>query len=671
MKDRFLPKGLGALFFILVLHIAKAQSPDTSTVMLEPIVVTASQPLTAADPVSYAEITRKEIAASYQGQEPVMILDRLPSVNWYADAGNAQGYAYFRLRGMDQTRVNMTLDGVPLNEPEDQGVYFNNFPDFLSAVQQVQVQRGVGLSKNGTASYAGSMDFTGPDLYGAGGKRFEAGFGSFGTYRAMAEYRSGLQGNKGLYLRGSHVQGDGYKDHSGHSGQSLFFSTGWQQASTGWKLTAFAGTQANDMAWIGVPPDQVNADPRTNANSRFEDDRFSQAMLILANTRELSEQSQLRSGVYYSFLRGNYDFDLYNFLGLAPGAEVYNYAFQSHFPGFYTQWLYRGDQVRLAAGLHGNLYARRHNGSERSLGELYQNTGYKQESSAFAKAELPLGNKLKLLADMQLRQVGFQYNGSLAMEDLSWTFFNLRAGLSYAPEGLWEFYYSIGSTGREPTRNDLFGGNDDPLEGNPGEVFLFINQPERVVDQELGMRFRGKRGYLDLNAFYMDFNREIVLNGQFGPNGLALSDDVERSYRRGLELVGGLQLSDSWSIRHASSYNHTRIEEFGISFSHVLTPRWKLFQEVRWEANGWDVALNYQYQGVQLSDLANTTEISGFGLLNAQVAYQWQKLSAHVQVNNLLDEQVLRSGYVDYAGVTRYFVGTPLSYQVMLRMELP
>jgi iron complex outermembrane receptor protein len=168
-------------------------------------------------PITFQNIYSKEIKAKSTGQEPSFLLSETPSITNYSDAGNSQGYSYFRLRGIDQTRINMTLDGVPLNEPEDQGAYFSNYPDILNSVSKIQIQGGVGTSKNGVASYGGSVQLFSPNLTDSTKTTFGLGFGSFNSLRVFGEYNSGIKNKKALYVRASQIYSDGYKYNSSNN----------------------------------------------------------------------------------------------------------------------------------------------------------------------------------------------------------------------------------------------------------------------------------------------------------------------------------------------------------------------------------------------------------------------------------------------------------------------
>jgi iron complex outermembrane receptor protein len=630
---------------------------DTIKQLDEVIIIYQADKLT---PITYQNINSKELKAKSTGQEPSFILSETPSITNYSDGGNSQGYAYFRLRGIDQTRINLTLDGVPLNEPEDQGAYFSNYPDILNSVSRIQIQRGVGTSKNGAASYAGSVQLFSPNLRDSTKTTFGLGYGSFNSLRAFGEYNSGIKNKKAIYVRASQVYSDGYKYHSSNNSQSIFVSSGLFYDKSTWKLNVLAGQQKNKMAWLGVADSLINIDRRSNANSKQEKDKFFQSLVQLQNFWQINQSSFLQSSVYYTFLNGNYDFDFNNFLGLAPTEELYNYAFQSNLLGFYSNYSFSKKKFNLKTGVHGNIYNRKHTGSEKSLGELYQNTGFKNEASVFTKADYSI-KWLSIFADIQYRYVNFDYAGQVSLQKLNWSFLNPKAGLSASPNRYSVFYYSIGSTGREPTRNDMFGGNDDLLADSLGNPVLSNTKAEYVLNHELGFRYQKKKLNLNLNIYYMDFKNEIVLDGKFGPNGLALTNNVEQSIRTGLETTISYKINKNIYLVNNSSFNYSRIQEKTESFSPILTPPIIINQEVIFEKTNFTIAMSGRYQHSSFIDFANTESVKSYFLLNSRMSYATRDFQFSLFLNNITNTKYFNQGYVDFDGSNKYFVQAPIN----------
>lgn len=635
---------------------------NTDTTIIDNVMI-MNYSASSLSPVSFQNLDKAWIQKRSVGQEPSFLLSQTPSITAYSDAGSTQGYAYFRLRGIDQTRINMTLDGVPLNEPEDQGAYFSNYPDFLNSVSNVQIQRGVGTTQNGVASYAGSIQLYSPFLLDSAKVRCGGNYGSFNSYRLFGEYTSGLKNKKAFYVRLSQLHSDGYKYNSANNSQSVFWIGGLYLSKSTWKLLGVSGWQRNQLAWLGVSADSIAKDPRSNANTR-EKDQFMQHMLQLQNHWYLSDRSTLNSTLYYNHLKGNYDFDYNNFAGLPANGEMYNYAFLSHLLGFFSTYNYEVRTAKFVAGLHANHYTRSHIGSVNTTGELYRNKGLKNEVSAFVKLNHEFLPRLSYLLDLQLRHSTFDYQGTASLQQQAWTFFNPKAGLNYRLRKNLKVYYGIGQTHREPTRTDMFGGNDDLLVDSLGNAILFINAPERVVDQELGVRINGSKFRVNANVYYMDFKNEIVLNGKFGANGLALNSNVSKSYRMGVEVDGQLKIYKWLTYVLNASYNHSEIQNQGLTFTPILTPKLIMNNELDVDFKRWNMAWELRYQGASFIDFSNERQINEYVLVNTRLGYKYKAWTFTGRINNVLNTRYYNNGYVDTE--PKYFVQAPMHYSISI-----
>ena len=657
------------IFLLLVLLIifgkVGAQSvlkTDTAQLLKE---ISISYEASKLHPVSFTNIYGRELKSKSTGQEPSFLLSETPSITAYSDAGNTQGYSYFRIRGIDQTRINITMDGVPLNEPEDQGAYFSNYPDILNSVNSMQIQRGIGTSKNGSASYGGSVQLFSPTLRDSAQTTVGVGYGSFNSWRAFAEYNSGIKNRKALYVRVSQIGSDGYKYNSGNHSKSIFVSSGLFNKKATWKMTMAAGDQANELAWLGVSDSLIKADKRTNGNTD-EHDKFTQGLLQFQNLWHPNNSSNLQSSIYSTFLKGNYDFNLNSFLGLPGTNELYNYAFQSNLLGFFSNYRLSGKSFNLITGMHANTYNRRHIGSEKSIGQLYTNTGYKNEWSAFSKLNFTVKN-FTLFSDIQYRYTEFSYRGDVLLNTLKWRFLNPKAGLTYKVKNQSLLYYSIGKTGREPTRNDIFGGNDNLLSDDAGNALIFAKNSEMVINQELGFRHQTQKLTFDLNLYYMNFKNEIVLDGKLGPNGLNLTNNVDESYRRGVELSLKYTINSNLTLNNNSSLNHSRIKEQGEVFQPVLTPFLILNQEVVWSNKRFLIGLSARYQSQSYIDFANSESVKNYCFLNSRVQYHIRRVELSCFAYNITNTTYFNNGYVDSDGSRKLFVQAPANFYTALK----
>jgi iron complex outermembrane receptor protein len=629
-------------------------TPDSSVLMKE---VTVSYRADRLTPVTFQNLNGKELKAKSTGQEPSYLLAETPSITVYSDAGSTQGYSYFRMRGIDQTRINISLDGVPLNEPEDQGAYFSNYPDLINSVSWVQIQRGIGTTKNGVASYGGSVQLFSSNLNDSSFTRFGVDYGSFNSHRIFGEFNSGIKNNKAFYIRASQIYSDGYKYNSSNNSQSVFLSGDIVHDKSTFKINALIGHQQNQLAWLGVPEALIDQDRRTNADDN-ERDNFTQALVQVQHLWYPNSGSTFQSSVYYTYLNGNNDFNLNSFLGLPTTNEMYNYAFRSNLIGLFSNYTFSKKSFNWTTGVHGNIYARRHIGSEKTKGRLYENTGYKNELSVFTKMSYTI-NRLTFFADVQFRNTSFDYHGDVGLNKIGWHFINPKLGLSLRMNHHFILYYSIGSAGREPTRNDMFAGNDNLIADSTGHAVIAVRNSEHVVDQEIGIRRQSERLGLNLNFYYMNFNNEIVLNGQLGPNGLALTNDVDHSFRSGAELSVDYKVTDHIRLINNSSLNYSKIKEQKQSFTPILTPPLIINQEATYNRQSFSISLSARYQASGFIDYGNTAQVNRYLTLNVRAQCILKGFQFAVFVNNITNAKYFNNGYVDADGTKRYFVQSP------------
>src|SRR5262245_37020119 len=284
------------------------------------------------------------------------LLKDVPSVTQYSDAGNGSGYAYLFLRGIPQTRLNVTLDGVPLNEPEDSALYFVDFADFASSLESLQVQRGVGTSSVGTASYAGSVNFASVDLAERARLEGRVGTGSFGTTRATLGLQSGVIGPRlRFYARGSWQETDGFRDRSGVDQKSVFYGASRQDDRSFLKVFGFVGREETQLAFLAVEPAVLEQDLRFNPMSPEEKDRFGQQFVQAQYTRFLSAHTSLAGQLYYNGAGG-----FYRIWADPEHSQLYQYDLDWHFVGGLATFRHVEGPLDLTAGAHVNGYESDH-----------------------------------------------------------------------------------------------------------------------------------------------------------------------------------------------------------------------------------------------------------------------------------------------------------------------
>jgi iron complex outermembrane receptor protein len=665
-----------ALLLALALQTPQASARDTaragadsasdslrarSAQRLESVRVTAIRGHAA--PISQKTISRAELQREYFGQETPILLQAAPGITAYAESGSGSNYSYMRLRGIDQTRINITLDGIPLNEPEDEGLFFSNFPDFANSIASVQVQRGVGSSTPGVASYAGSVNFESIPIAGVSqGGRLELTRGAFNTSRAALEAQSGLtaSGFAG-YVRGSAQHTDGYRFNSGNRSRSAFASGGWFGARDVVKATLLAGISSNEQAYLASPLSVLRTDPRDNpyGNTRATavDDRFHQDLLSLAWTHALSPSASIATTAYGFDAGGWYDVP-----GASGNADAWNYNLHSRWGGVLSSLTWTGDAASASMGVHVSRYAREHWLYTRPDFDtrLYDNTGYKGEQSAFAKGSVTRG-RATLYGDVQLRSSQFRYRptagAGVAPASVSWTFLNPKAGVSVRVADGLDAYASVGLNGREPTRADMFAGADD-LDSVTARSVLPLTRvrPEYARDVEAGLTWRRSTLSASANLFDMRFRDEIAPIGQINEIGYVLRKNVARSVRRGAEGDLTWQADPRLTFVATASITDARIADYrddatGIDYHDVtalLTPKFVTGHGIRATLADW-LSLDLDGRYTSRMMLTNTDDprfvvpASWYadGALNFRVGRQ----SVLVAVRNLFDARVYTGGY--------------------------
>jgi iron complex outermembrane receptor protein len=337
--------------------------------------------------------------------------------------------------------------------------------------------------------------------------------------------------------------------------------------------------------------------------------------------------------------------------------DLMKFKLASNFMGVMSNYHLELNKLSVNVGVHANAYNRTHGGSIDTL-HLYTNTGYKTDYSAYTKIGYTIG-KFTVYGDAQIRNVGFRYVGDSTMKPLNWVFFNPKGGITYNYSNNVNYYFSVGQNHREPTRTDMFGGNDNL-------VGLNIITPERVIDYELGSNVKFNRLSIQYNAYYMDFKNEITLLGALGSNGLPLMTNVKKSYRSGLELDLKYQLTKNFSLSNSSSYSYCRILSDGKEYQPLYTPNFIINQGVEYRYNCFFIGMLAKYNSKSYINLDNTLSIPDYLILNANLGYRYKNYSIALQAINLTNHRYYTSGYG--IGTDKYlYVNAPLSGYITLK----
>lgn len=593
-------------------------------------------------------ITHDKLVSDNHGQEPSHVFSFMPNIFSMSDNGTEFGYGYFRIRGLDQTRINVTLDGMPWNEAEDYGTYFANSPDLMSSLHSIKVERGTSSSNNGTASSGGSINLESIDLLKDTISYAYAGGGSYKTYKTSIIYNSGLfNKHHALHVKATQQQTDGFKDNSFNNSQAFTIKYGYFfNDRHNIEVLSLNGRHRNGQGWLGNTMDELKANKHANGNIKTEDDEWIQTINKIQYKGQLRDNVIFTASTYLQYQNGWYNMDLDNYMNRMvdpawiPTNILYSYGL--------THYLYGGnvatkiylDNLSITAGANAYAYDRNHFMADHGKNipdiDYYDNTGHKNDVNAFLSASYTLG-KFNIGANVQYRHVDFRYHTAYYefdrfAYDTNWNFINWGANVEYNFTNNMKAYARYSEVSREPTRTDMFGGNEY-FTGN-----ITTNKAERSHDVEVGYEVRSNKVKANVNLYYMAFTNERVLNGQYGLNGLPLHDTADKSYRMGVE---GTVDWNFWKGFHyvmngSLSKNKIDTETFN-NKTHILTPAVTFNNEINYDGGNWTVGLNNKYRSNMYIDQANNYKVPYYLTFNIRGSYRYKKAEFGLYVNNILN----------------------------------
>ncbi|MDZ7744128.1 MAG: TonB-dependent receptor [Bacteroidota bacterium] len=575
-------------------------------VMTEEVIISASR-VGEKSPATYENVTREEIEAVNFGQDLPYLIETTPSTVVSSDAGTGIGYTNLRIRGTDITRINVTINGIPLNDPESQGVFWVNMPDFATSVDNIQIQRGVGTSVNGAAAFGASINIQTLDLRSEAYAEIRSTAGSFNTFRNNVSFGTGLIGGHWSFNgRLSKITSDGYIDRAWSDLKSFYFSGGYHGEKTMVKAVIFSGVEHTYQSWWGVPKvrlendyegmkryydhwlytkeeyeHMLNSDSRTYNYYTYENetDNYQQDHYQLHISHQFNKDLYLSASGFYVYGRGYYeqyrnddDFADYELPPVITGNDTISSSnlvrrkwLDNDYYGANFSLNYKLGWSTLITGGSWNFYDGRHFGniiwSEYAVNmnkdyEWYRNTGKKNVYSAFARINSSLTNKLNAYLDLQYRGVDYKIDGihddlrDISQENI-FNFFNPKAGLYYDLNENNSVYFSVGVANREPSRSNY-------RDADSNDVF----KSERLLDFELGYSMKKQKYGLEANLFYMDYKDQLVLTGELNDVGAAIMTNVPESYRAGIEVVGGVKILEKLDWKLNATFSQNKIRNF-------------------------------------------------------------------------------------------------------------
>ncbi|MFT4800448.1 MAG: iron complex outermembrane receptor protein [Flavobacteriaceae bacterium] len=562
---------LSLLFFNLS---AQEKVKDTTKIEILDEVLVKSIRVDADAPITHSNVDKAALEKTNLGQDIPVLLNYLPSVVTTSDAGAGIGYTSIRVRGSDATRVNITINGIPYNDSESQGTFWVNMPDFASSVENLQLQRGVGTSTNGSGSFGASINILSDAVSEKPYGEIGVAGGSFNSQKYNVKFSTGLL-NDHIEVSGrlSKISSDGYIDRATSDLKSYFLQGAYINDNTLIKALVFGGKEKTYQAWYGIDAETLESDRTFNpagiytddeGNVKFYDnetDNYSQDHYQLFWNQKINSYWTTNLGLNYTYGRGYYeqykedqDFEFYNFEPIEIGDEVINTTDLIR-----RRWLdndyyvinatinYKKDQLDVSAGAFYSHYDGDHFGeviwaqyanNSEIRDRYYEGNGTKNEFTVFTKATYVINDQWSAYGDLQGRFINYKTSGvtsdKVPLEvDEDYSFFNPKAGLTYELSQKNQLYASFGRAHREPNRSDFENG---------------ITKPEKLDDYELGWRFATEKTKVNTNLYFMNYKDQLVLTGAIDDVGAPIRATSGKSYRLGLEIDARFSVFDNFRI---------------------------------------------------------------------------------------------------------------------------
>ena len=550
---------------------AQEKTKDTTRVnQLDEVLVSAIR-VNSKTPVSFSNLSKKEIQNRNLGQDIPILMNYMPSVVTTSDAGNGVGYAGIRVRGSDATRVNVTINGIPYNDSESHGTFWVNMPDFASSLQSVQLQRGVGTSTNGSGAFGASLNMLTDSYSEKASGEISNSFGSFNTRKHTVKFSTGLL-NDHFEIAGrvSTLNSDGYIDRASSDLKSYFLQGTYVGTTTLIKALAFGGNEKTYQSWNGIDGETMLTNRTFNSAGIFTDeagqtrfydnetDNYQQDHYQLHWNEKLATNWNTNLAFHYTKGKGYYenykedgDFSSY---GLTPIAingtsinmtdlirqkwldnDFYGTTFSANYQSNKLDFIFGGSYNKYEGNHFGKVIWARYAGPSELGDRYYEDRATKTDGTAFAKANYQVNDQWSLFGDLQIRNVNYKANSDeTGVVNDTFSFFNPKAGLNYTVNSKNNVYFSYARANREPNRTDYEGGNV---------------KPEKLNDFELGWRYLSDKVQLNTNFYYMAYQDQLILTGTLDDVGNPIRSNSEKSYRLGVEVDAAIVLSSTFSLR--------------------------------------------------------------------------------------------------------------------------
>ena len=565
--------------------MALAQNPADSIQIKKELDEVNVNALRASEktPMTFTNMTKEAIEEQNLGQDLPYLLSTTPSVVTTSDAGAGVGYTGFRVRGSDATRINVTINGIPLNDSESQGVWWVNMPDFASSIENIQIQRGVGSSTNGASAFGATLNLKTDGLNSKAYAVTNNTIGSFNTLKNNVKFGTGLINGK-FAVDGilSKISSDGYIDRATSDLKSFYLSGGYYGTDEVLKAIVFSGKERTYQAWNGVPLGYLEDDSLRNFNPytyENEVDNYGQTHYQLHYSKQLSANTNYNVALHYTKGAGYYEqykngeaFADYGLMDVMIGGDAISETdlirrkwLDNDFYGSVFSYNTTINKMDVTLGGAWNTYTGKHFGeiiwaqyaSDGALGHVYyDNDATKVDRNVYAKFNYPYSKNINLYADLQKRFldynfISFDEEGNNVEQTAEFDFFNPKFGFHYQIAENKSAYASFSVANKEPNRNDF-------VESSPNSRPLH----ETLYDTELGYKLVGNNFQLGVNAYYMIYENQLVLTGQINDVGAYTRTNIDYSERKGIEIEASYQINDKLNWAGNATFSENKIANF-------------------------------------------------------------------------------------------------------------
>jgi iron complex outermembrane receptor protein len=634
-------------------------------------------------------MSKEEIAKNNLGQDIPFLLQNSPSVIVNSDAGAGVGYTGINIRGSDATRINVTVNGIPINDSESHGMYWVNMPDLASSVENIQVQRGVGTSTNGAAAFGASINIQTAQLNVKPYAEISNSYGSFNTWKHTIKAGSGLLADHfTVDARLSKVSSNGYMDRATSDLKSYYLSAGYYGKNTMLRFVNFSGKEKTYQSWYGVLEDSL-ATNRTYNYYTYENetDNYQQDHYQLLFSQVFHRTFRFNAALHYTRGRGYYEqfrdddsFADYGLSDVITGNDTITTSdfirqrwLDNHFFGLTYSFEYNnGKHFSAILGGGANQYNGKHfgtviwaqNASNSSINHrYYDNDAAKTDVNVYLKANYRIGNNLNAFVDLQYRSISYSflgYNNLLqnVEQQAAFNFFNPKAGLVLEINGSQHVYASYSRGNREPVRDDFTNSTPD---SRP--------KAETLNNVEAGYKLNGKNFRFGVTYYLMSYQNQLVLTGQINDVGAYTRTNINQSYRTGIEPEFEVSLAKIVTLGGNFTYSMNKIKLFtefvdnfdtgiqediihnntDIAFSPNIIASGTVGVQ---PLNGLDISLISKYAGKQYLDNTsdNSRSIDAYFTQNVRINYiiktkVIREIGINLLLNNIFNAMYEANGY--------------------------